>query len=502
MMNVYRKYNSVLVIACLMLAAVAQAYLIVSSVYVAIVLTLAALFFLVFHNAPVGLLMILLFLFPFSGTEAFRTAVAEIPGFKPLQIFSMAVLAVAILNIRSAVRLPRSAAVFFSVIILLFTFSFLRSVPNLVSINMVLPEPLSVTRYFLSQYFKPLIYFIPAIILTQYVYTGRDIDRVTQTISWSITFLSVSIIGFFFFNRDLILDPGSTRTFYATSFGLHTNSIANYYIIGFPFVLSDLFRGRFVIGIIKITLCVAGIALLFSRSAYFITIFAFIAYLFISKRAKWLPILLVVLLASVFVIPESVTKRATKGMETWDREEISAGRVDNIWLPLIKENAWDLEKLLLGNGRLAMVSTQVHKKKLILQAMHPHNMYLEMVLDAGLIGLLIILSLFAFLLRKTYLSLNLVGSSHYKEYQVAVITALICFFVSGLTDRTFFPDEINGYLWMMVAMAFILCRHLETIAQERKRARYADAANGGDVPSNPDSLATDLIMRKEPFTFQ
>jgi hypothetical protein len=41
-------------------------------------------FLMLFFNAPLGLLMIMVFIFPFSGTEAFRAALADIPGFKPL----------------------------------------------------------------------------------------------------------------------------------------------------------------------------------------------------------------------------------------------------------------------------------------------------------------------------------------------------------------------------------------------------------------------------------
>ncbi len=453
--------SKVLIIAFLLIVAFVQANLIMTSAYIAIVLSLAALFFMLFVNAPVGLLLILIFFFPFSGTAAFKTAMAAIPGFKPLQILSAAVFAVALLNTHSAVRLPRAAMVFFAVIIAIFTIAFLRSLPNLSNINYMMAEAVDIPRYFLSQYFKPLIYFIPALIVIQYVHATKDIDRVFLAINWSITLLSLVIIAFFISNRDLILDPRSTRTFYADSFGLHTNSIANYYIIGFPFVLADLFRNKVLIGTIKSLLCAVAVALLFSRSAYFIFLISILIYLFVSKRAKWLPIALGLLMLLILALPASITERATKGFYSKDRNEISAGRVDDIWLPLINEISNQPLALLFGKGRYAMVSSDAHKNKLVLQAMHPHNMYLEMVLDAGLIGLLAFLGLFAYLLHKVYASIAAAGPSSYREYQIAVMTSLICFLLSGVTDRTFFPDEINGYLWICVAMAFVMSRLLE-----------------------------------------
>jgi O-antigen ligase len=460
--------TKVLIIAFLLIAAFIQANLIMTSAYIAVILSLAALFFMVFINAPVGLLLILIFFFPFSGTGAFKTAMAAIPGFKPLQILSVAVFVVALLNAHNAARLPRAAMLFFGVIIACFTIAILRSIPNLANINALMTENVDLPRYFLSQYFKPLIYFIPALIVVQYVHSTKDIDRVVLTINWSITILSLVIIAFFMLNPNLILDPKSTRTYYADSFGLHTNSIVNYYILGFPFVLTDIFRHKMLQGIVKSLLCAVAIALLFSRSAYFIFIFSILIYLFISRRAKWLPIAMAALMLILLMLPASITERATKGFYSKDRNEISAGRVDDLWLPMIREISDKPGKLFFGNGRYAMVSSEAHKKGLVLQAMHPHNMYLEMVLDSGLMGLIVFLSLFAFLLKKVYSSISTASKSTYKEYQIAVMTSLLCFLLSGLTDRTFFPDEINGYLWISAAMAFVMERHLEQIRSFEK----------------------------------
>jgi len=453
--------SKILIFTLLVMVGLVQAKLIMVSAYISVVLSFAALFFMLFIHAPVGLLIILIFFFPFSGTEAFKAAMAGIPGFKPLQILSVAVFAVALINASRAVPLPRPAKLFFASVFILFTIAFLRSIPNLPSINPILSDTLSLPHYVFSHYFKPLIYFIPALIVTQYVYTAKDIDRVVATINWSITILAMVIIGFFFFDRDLILDPSSTRTFYADSFGMHTNSIANYFIIGFPFVLTDLFRRKVLIGIVKIPLCAIAVALLFSRSAYFIFVFSILTYLFVSKRAKWLPIFLAIIMILLVVLPERITERATKGLHSMNRNEISAGRVDNIWLPLLKEISDDPRAVLFGKGRYAMVVSDVHKKKIIIQAMQPHNMYLEMLLDTGLVGLLIIVGLFVYLLRMVYSSIARAGIGRYREFQVATMTSLLCFLLSGITDRTFFPDDINGYLWMTVAMAFVLNRHLE-----------------------------------------
>jgi hypothetical protein len=462
--NMQRNLSTWLFIATLLVAAVVQANMIISSTYMAIAMSAAFFFLMLFFNAPLGLLMIMLFIFPFSGTEAFRAALADIPGFKPLQLLSLALMAVALMNLRNAVRPPAAVVFFFMVIIVVFSITFLRSLPNLDNINQIQTERLSVMRYFLSEYFKHMIYFIPAIIIAHFVYTARDLERVASTINWSITLLSVVIITFYFINADMVQDPRDTRRLYSESFGLHTNSIVNYYILGFPFILAELFRKKSLIPVIKIALCAAAVAFLFSRSAYFLLVASFFIYLYLSKRARWLPVVVLLILASILIIPESVKQRATKGFETGDRNELLAGRVDHIWLPLLEEAAGsDPKTILFGNGRYAMVSTDVHKKRSVIQAMHPHNMYLEAFLDAGLVGLLIMLSLFAYLVVKAYRHLKLAENTPYKEYLIATITAVLCFLISGMTDRTFFPDEINGYLWVIVGLALVLCRQIRVM---------------------------------------
>jgi len=217
---IQRNISTGLILGILLIGALIQANLIMKSAYLAIALSGAVFFLLLFFKAPLGLLMIMVFIFPFSGTEAFRSAMADIPGFKPLQLLSLALMAVALLNLRTAVQPPKSAVIFFAGIIILFTIAIARSLPYLEDINQVQPERLSVLRYILSSYFKPLIYFIPALIITLYVYSTKDIERISQTINWSITILSIVIIGFYLVNPEMVADPRAARGFYASSYQL------------------------------------------------------------------------------------------------------------------------------------------------------------------------------------------------------------------------------------------------------------------------------------------
>jgi O-antigen ligase len=72
---------------------------------------------------------------------------------------------------------------------------------------------------------------------------------------------------------------------------------------------------------------------------------------------------------------------------SWD--EISAGRLTNIWPPVIEQIG---RSPIIGHGRLAILRKDCYdaileREKLV--PTHPHNSYLEVLLDTGMVGLLI-----------------------------------------------------------------------------------------------------------------
>jgi hypothetical protein len=170
----------------------------------------------------------------------------------------------------------------------------------------------------------------------------------------------------------------------------------------------------------------------------------------------------ILFIAVIYFIPENVIQRATTGFDSGDKNIIFAGRIEGLWSPLLEEYSSNPKALIFGNGRYAIISTNAHKMGVAIQAEHPHNMYIEAILDVGFFGLFIFLCLFGFLLNKCIFYLKFFKHDYLYEYLVAAITSIICFLFSGITDRTFFPDEINGYLWIIVALAFILFRYAES----------------------------------------
>jgi len=145
------------------------------------------------------------------------------------------------------------------------------------------------------------------------------------------------------------------------------------------------------------------------------------------------------------------------GFESKEYNEIFAGRIDGIWLPLLDEYTQASKKILFGDGRFATkVSDSAQNGILVSAAGHPHNMYLEQILDAGLLGLMTFILFYFVLLKKASKNLRIINKYKIKEYQYAVIASLISYLVSGLTGRSFFPNAENSYVWIIVGMAIVI----------------------------------------------
>lgn len=139
-----------------------------------------------------------------------------------------------------------------------------------------------------------------------------------------------------------------------------------------------------------------GLAMCFSRAGYL----TFVAVGFVLGCVRWRKLLWFgppALLVLAVLMP-SVTERMYMGFDPdgeqeTDWNDVTAGRTGSLWPPIIEE-VWKAP--LFGHGRLAILHTPAHDKILALGGVPhtPHNGYLEVLVDNGAIGFLIVLAVF------------------------------------------------------------------------------------------------------------
>jgi O-antigen ligase len=195
---------------------------------------------------------------------------------------------------------------------------------------------------------------------------------------------------------------------------------------------------------------------LFSRTAYVTLAITPIIYALVSKRTKIIYVSVAMGVVLILVASNTVRQRATTGLDSGDVNQIMAGRVDNLWQPLMEEYLADPIKMAFGQGRYAIVSTSAFQRGQVLEVKHVHNMYFEQIMDVGLVGLFFMLGFMALVFGRFAKTLGAGGSLRLREYRYAVAVAATCYFLAGLTGRSMFPKGESSFFWVMVGIAVVI----------------------------------------------
>jgi len=455
--NLAKSYNLIFVFLIISIAFILYKFPPITVLFLLIALVISLLFF----DNPLKALSIFIFMIPFSKLSFMSKALLGIKGTEPLYLLAFFVIIIALLNYHKAEKMPPFAFYLYLTLFLIFTYVMIRALPNMDAINerFVIEgrAKLSTFPFILKIYVRPLIYSLPFIIILKFCRTKENLFFLIKILIISTSILAFALLFVFTFKISDKGNIGYVSSFYESFFGLNRNDIANFFIAAFPFLLGNYFLRKNSLNLIALGLNVVAIGFLYSRTAYGILLLTFIMYLIISKRAKFMPIFLLAAFGVSIIISASILERATKGFDSGDLNNISAGRTGNLWEPLLMEYISDPHKLILGNGRYSIVSSKSVKLGYTPDSMmHPHNMFLEQIFDGGLISFFIIGSLLLVLLKKSFKNLKRNENLRIKEIQYAAIIAFLAYLIAGLTGRTLFPSSKSSYFWIVVAINLVL----------------------------------------------
>lgn len=173
---------------------------------------------------------------------------------------------------------------------------------------------------------------------------------------------------------------------------------------------------------------------------------------------KFIPVIPIVVVLAISFVPD-VRQRVFQGWAQQsgnivvnnDAYEMTSGR-NLAWPAVIAQIK---EEPLLGFGREAMTTTGI--KQLLLDKYdesfpHPHQAYLEMLLDNGVVGFLCVIPFYLIIL---YLSLQLVRD---REDPLASVVGTICFalvmalMIGAFGGQTFYPREGSVGMWAAIGL--------------------------------------------------
>jgi len=265
------------------------------------------------------------------------------------------------------------------------------------------------------------------------------------------------------------VEPGNIRIRknLVTDVGISPNGAAKM-MSGVPWAMLALLPliGKRKHGLLLIGLCIGGVyalALTGGRSGFAACGATFVLLCLVRWR-RYLVVLPVLVVVATIAFPGAAARMTTgfdqttvSGEEFTNFDDVTSGRVF-IWPVAISKVC---ESPLFGFGRNAMTRTGARQfladeygEESGRVVSHPHNAYLEVLLDSGLIGLVVVVG---FHLCIWVYSIRLFRDRYdalYASVGGFTLSLLTGHLVSFMGGQSFYPEEIDVGLWC--AMGVVL----------------------------------------------
>ena len=189
------------------------------------------------------------------------------------------------------------------------------------------------------------------------------------------------------------------------------------------------------------------------------------------------PVLIIIIFSFVPSVQDRIFGSTEEVSENsvfdWDEETalsaVSAGRTQ-VWPRVVGEVS---ANPFIGHGFNGIVTSGVTLSLVVdykITFFHPHNAYLQLLIDNGIVGTLPILLLFFVTLKTSW---SLFNDHRFAEFSLAggiAIAMVLSFLIAGMTGQSFYPEERSVGMWCAIAL-------MARVAVQRNRnsARKADA---------------------------
>jgi O-antigen ligase len=254
-----------------------------------------------------------------------------------------------------------------------------------------------------------------------------------------------------------VLASSHQRTFFS-ALGMHANDLGRLYAVAYALLLFTWGESKDagLKSLLVVTMGVLTIALMltFSRGAFVGFMLVNALFLLWKFNARTVALGLLVAGVGAMLLPGAVLSRLSLGFagSGGDINTVSAGRVEEIWMPLMPEV---LKSPPWGNGLESTMWSNAVWSEQMLAVTHPHNAYMQAVLDMGVIGLVLLLAYYLHVYRR----LRELGSNPYlsptlRGFYQGAVAGLLCFLVTGFAGSSLRPTPEFSFLWVAIGMMY------------------------------------------------
>jgi len=430
----------------------------VAGLYVGLSLVCAVAVLIDFRVGAVALLLML----PTSASALFPHGLMQITGLNPLNLLILATLGSYVVH----GRLQRAAgSVAPAPLVWLYALPIL--IAGLVGMQHVQEIPsffyesgsvlfFNERQYLILQVARPLLIVVVAVMIGAAAARSERPERFIVAIAASACLIALIQIGFVVSQGVSLAAMATTeaRDFY-DPLGMHANNLGRVHLFSFALLLfawPEIRHPRMRL-FVFVTLGLVGLALVLSFSRACIGAAVLVGALFLAWKfnAKTLSLaLLGVVIVGLFGA-EALYSRMTMGLDE-GANAVSAGRIDGIWLPLLPE-IW--KSPIWGNGLSSILWSFPMVSESMMRVGHPHNAYLEALLDMGVVGLALLLAYYVHVSRGFWaLAKDASLSPELRGVFQGATAALAAFLVTGMVGSSLRPEAEAAFLWVAIGLMY------------------------------------------------
>lgn len=404
----------------------------------------------IFIEKPkLGLFAILIIL-PVSWTQLFDKPLMGVSGLKVpvvLPFFSFLLLVLTV----QARKLLRTDKIFMFVWVVFYTITIARGYSYLSDKSALEGNPINIPGYIASAYLRALLLFLLMYFIAAYIQNIKEIKKVLIVLFVSLI-IAFGVIIYIYSTAPILTDFEEIRNYAGDVVGMHIGYYVNYFVFLVPITLLLAMNTKWKICYLLYFMEVGAILSTFSRASYMVTALFTVLILLINKR--WKTIIGIVISAPFIIaaLPDMVINRAMTGIENKDLGTLSAGRVQIIWTPLIKELTSDFRFFLIGNGKNGIFNTKAFRTGGTLDVNNAHNIVLDAICDGGIILAVFFISFFVYFLVKFFKAYRKSNNEFSKSILLGTCFAITGFIMKGSTDGVFWAESSNAIIYVLLGL--------------------------------------------------
>jgi O-antigen ligase len=321
--------------------------------------------------------------------------------------------------------------------------------------------------YIRDMLLKPMGLVIYAVLIGAAVAWSRQPERFVIPMLVSVFVMAGVAIAFIVTSGvSLSQLAGTYNRHFLSTIGLHANDLGRLYAVAFALLLFVWDRttriSLKVLLVIAMATVAAALMLTFSRGAFFGFVVVCVLYFALRRSLKTVLLLVVLLPPALLLVPGAYLYRLQVGLGE-GLNEVTAGRYDEIWMPLIPEI---LATPPWGNGLGSILWSHAMRMEEIYMVGHPHNAYFQVYMDLGAIGAALVLAFWITSLVGFWrLSNDERLVPEMQGFFEGAAVGLVSFFVAGIAGSSFLPVPEQSYLWLALGMMWGVRRHLARLPQ-------------------------------------